>query len=143
MDRRPDRGVAGGPAALKAFALWILILVLAVANGAAREAVLLKHLERSTAFTLSGLLLIACILAVALLSIGWLGRLTATSYVLVGGVWLVLTLAFEIGFGLMRGQSLPALFDAYRFKDGNIWPIVLAVVGAAPVFAAYARGLLR
>jgi hypothetical protein len=129
--------------ALKAFALWFLILVLAIANGALREGVLLRSLERSTAFTLSGLLLITCILAVALVSIGWLGRLTVAQYALVGVFWLGLTLAFEFGFGLLRGQSLAALLDAYRFKDGNIWPIVLAVTAAAPLFAAYLRGLVR
>jgi hypothetical protein len=140
MGRSPS---TGGLVALKAFALWLLILVLAIANGALREAILLKHLERGTAVTLSGLLLIACILAVALMAIPWLGSLTVANYALVGAFWLLLTLAFEFGFGLMRGQTLPALLDAYRFKDGNIWPIVLAVVGAAPVLAAYARGLLR
>ena len=129
--------------ALKAFALWFLILALAIANGALREGVLLKSLERSTAFTVSGLLLITCILAVALVSIGWLGRLTLAQYALVGVFWLGLTLAFEFGFGLLRGQSLAALLDAYRFKDGNIWPIVLAVTAAAPLFAAYLRGLVR
>jgi hypothetical protein len=129
--------------ALKAFALWLLILLLAIANGALREGVLLKSLERSTAFTVSGLLLITCILAVALLSIGWLGRLTLAQYALVGVFWLGLTLAFEFGFGLLRGQSMSALLDAYRFKDGNIWPIVLAVTAAAPLFAAYLRGLVR
>ena len=130
-------------AALKAFALWLLILLLAIANGALREGVLLKSLERGTAFTLSGLVLIACVLAVALTAIGWLGRLTVAQYALVGAFWLLLTLAFEFGFGLLRGQSLAALLDAYRFKDGNIWPIVLAVAAAAPLFAAYLRGLVR
>ena len=85
----------------------------------------------------------SCILAVALVSIGWLGRLTVAQYALVGAFWLLLTLAFEFGFGLLRGQSLAALLDAYRFKDGNIWPIVLAVTAAAPLFAAYLRGLVR
>ena len=132
-----------GSTALKAFALWLLILVLAIANGSLREGVLLGWLERSTAFTLSGLILIACILAVALVAVPWLGSLTVAQYALVGAFWLLLTLAFEFGFGLLRGQSLATLLDAYRFKDGNIWPIVLAAVAAAPVFAAYARGLLR
>ena len=131
------------PVALKAFALWLLILVLAIANGALRESLLLGWLERSAAFTLSGAILIACILAVALTSIGWLGKLSVAQYALVGAFWLLLTLAFEFSFGLLRGESLAALLDAYRFKDGNIWPIVLAVTVAAPLFAAYLRGLVR
>ena len=129
---------------LKALGLWLLVLALAVLNGGLREGLLLKVLPRSSAFTVSGLLLIGCVLAVALLSVRWLGRLTFTQYALVGLLWLILTLVFEFGFGLLlRGQSLPSQLEAYRFREGNIWPIVLAVVAVAPAFAAYVRGELK
>lgn len=128
--------------ALKALGLWLFILVLAIVNGALREAVLLQLLPRSAAFTLSGLLLMGCVLTVALLSIQWLGRLRLAQYAGVGLLWLVLTLAFEFGFGLLvRGESLASLLDAYRFRDGNIWPLVLVVVATAPALAAQVRGL--
>jgi hypothetical protein len=128
--------------AVKALALWLLILAGAVVNGGLREVVLLKMLPRSTAFTVSGLLLIACVLIVALLFIKWLGQLSFARYAAVGLLWLLLTLAFEFGFGLLaRGESLASLLEAYRIRDGNIWPIVLAVVAVAPDFAAYVRGL--
>ena len=86
--------------------------------------------------------MIACVLIVALLSVKWLGQLSFAQYAGVGLLWLLLTLAFEFGFGLLvRGESLVALLEAYRFREGNIWPIVLVVVAAAPAFAAYVRGL--
>ena len=126
--------------ALKAFGLWVVILLLAIANGAFREGILLEALPRSTAFMASGLLLILCIFAVALLLIPWLGRLSVARYVLVGLLWVVLTVAFEFGFGLLvRGQPLSLLLEAYRFRDGNIWPLVLAVVAAAPAAAGWFR----
>jgi hypothetical protein len=125
---------------LRAFALWLLILVFAVANGGFREAVLLNTLPRDTAYTLSGLLLIACILGIAILTITWLGKLTSPQYALVGVMWLVLTLAFEFGFGLLvRNQTVDTLLEAYRFKDGNIWPVVLVVITIAPTIAARLR----
>jgi hypothetical protein len=128
---------------LKALAVWLAILALAVANGALREGVLLARLSRSAAFTLSGILLIACILLVALLSIRWLGASTASQCVAVGLFWLALTLVFEFGFGLLvRGQSLSTVLDAYRFRQGNLWPLVLLVVAVAPAIAAFARGVL-
>jgi hypothetical protein len=129
---------------LKTLALWLIILVLAIVNGAFREAVLLKVLPRSTAYIASGLLLIAFVLIVALFCIKWLGRLSFAQYVGIGLLWLALTLVFEFAFGLLvRGESLASLLDAYRFREGNMWPIVLAVVAAAPAFAAYIRGLCR
>jgi hypothetical protein len=125
---------------LRAFALWLLILVFAVANGGFREDVLLNALPRDTAYTLSGLLLIACILGIAILTITWLGKLTSPQYALVGVMWLVLTLAFEFGFGLLvRNQTVDTLLEAYRFKDGNIWPVVLVVITIAPTIAARLR----
>lgn len=120
----------------KSIAVWFLILVLAIANGALREGVLLKAVPRSSAFVLSGTILISCILTVSILSIHWLGRLTIWQYVLVGALWLALTLAFEFGFGmLIRGQSLAFVLEGYRFKDGNIWPLVLLAIAVAPLFA--------
>jgi len=126
--------------ALRAFALWLLILVFAIANGGFREAVLLKAFARDTAYTLSGILLIACILGIAILTIKWLGKLTYPQYALVGVLWLTLTLTFEFGFGLLiRHETLDSLLEAYQFKDGNIWPIVLLTTAAAPTIAARLR----
>ncbi len=60
----------------------------------------------------------------------------------VGLGWLVLTLIFEFGFGLLRGKSLPELLQAYTFTDGNLWPVVLVVTVFAPWLAARLRGWL-
>ena len=125
--------------ARRAFALWLLILVFAIANGGFREAVLLNTFPRDTAYTLSGLLLIACILGIAILTIKWLGKLTYPQYALIGVLWLFLTIAFEFGFGLLRHQTMDSLLEAYQFKDGNIWPIVLVVTTIAPAIAARIR----
>lgn len=127
---------------LKLLALWFAILLLAVANGGLREAVLLKSFDRSSAFITSGLLLMTCVLLVAILSIKWLGPMTLARCAYAGLLWLALTLAFEFGFGLLRGQSMATLLDAYRFRDGNIWPLVLVVVALAPAVAALVRGTL-
>lgn len=128
---------------LKAIALWLLILGFAVANGGLREVFLLPALPRYLAFTVSGILLIACVLGVAVLFIPWLGTLNSFEYLFVGMLWLALTLGFEFSFGLLvRGESLSSLFEAYRFKDGNIWPLVLVAVVMAPLVGAIARRLL-
>jgi hypothetical protein len=58
-----------------------------------------------------------------------------------GGVWLVLTVAFEFVFGrLVMGKSWSALLGAYTFEGGNLWPLVLAVVLLAPPLAAHVIG---
>ncbi|WP_111643424.1 hypothetical protein [Marinimicrobium alkaliphilum] len=126
--------------ALKALVIWGSILVLAVANGALRESVLIPGVGTPAAFVLSGLLLSILIIGVAYLSLPWLQISRPVQLWAVGLGWLALTLVFEFSFGLWQGKSWPELFEAYTFKDGNIWPIVLAATALAPYIAAQLRG---
>ena len=123
----------------KALIVWLGILVLAVTNGLLREAVLLPALGTPVAPVLSGLLLSALIIGVAWVSLPWLRLRNAAQFWLVGFGWLALTLVFEFSFGLAQGKSWPALLEAYTFREGNIWPIVLVVTACAPVIAAKLR----
>jgi hypothetical protein len=127
---------------LKSLAIWLLLLVLAVGNGALRESVLLKVLPHTAAFVCSGVLLMAAVVLVSIATIGWLGRLNLSTCLLVGILWLALTIGFEFSFGLARGRSLSTLLDAYRFRGGDLWPEVLLIIALAPAIGAYCRGLL-
>jgi hypothetical protein len=125
---------------LKALALWLLILVLAIANGLLREAVLVPALGRFAGLVASGIALSLLILLVALLAAPWYGRLEAGRYWLIGAGWLVLTVAFEFGMGrVVQHKPWHELLEAYTFSGGNIWPAVLLTVLVAPRLAAWAR----
>ncbi|HWP13174.1 MAG TPA: hypothetical protein VNN06_15235 [Ramlibacter sp.] len=124
----------------KAFAVWLAILALAVANGILREAVLIPALGRLTGLTASGVVLSLLILLVALFAAPWYGRLDAGRYWQIGAMWLVLTLVFEFGMGrLVSHKPWQELLEAYTFSGGNIWPAVLVVVLVAPRIAAWVR----
>jgi hypothetical protein len=124
----------------KALAVWFGILLLAIANGAFREAMLIPRLGAPAGLVLNGALLSLLILAVAYLSLPWLATRRASHLWGIGLGWLVLILAFEFSFGLWQGKSWSTLLEAYTFKGGNIWPVVLAVTTAAPYVAARLRG---
>jgi hypothetical protein len=126
---------------LKATGVWLVILVCAVLNGGFREALLVPALGEPVALLLSGVLLSVAILAVSLLLVPALGRLRSSQCLYVGLLWLCLTLIFEFGFGrLVQHQSWRQLLEAYTFKDGNLWPLVLAVTFIAPLLAVRVRG---
>jgi hypothetical protein len=125
--------------ALKALAVWLSILGLAIANGLFRESVLLPAFGIPSAFILSGLLLSALIITVTWLSLPWLRLRRPGQVWLVGFGWLALTLVFEFSFGLAQGKSWPVMLEAYTFKDGNLWPVVLAVTTCAPFIAEKMR----
>jgi hypothetical protein len=125
---------------VKASGVWLLILVCAVLNGALREAVLLPAFDKSIAFVVSGVLLSTCIFALSIILVPRLGALSVGQSLWLGVFWLVLTLAFEFGFGrLVQERSWSELFQAYTFDDGNIWPLVLVVTFFSPVIAVRMR----
>lgn len=114
--------------------------MLAVADGALREAILIPQLGTRAGLVLSGALLSSFILAVAYLALPWLATRRAAHLWAVGLGWLALTLVFEFSFGLWQGKSWPVLLAAYTFKGGNIWPVVLGLTALAPSIAARLRG---
>ncbi|MBU1191979.1 MAG: hypothetical protein KKE76_09720 [Gammaproteobacteria bacterium] len=124
----------------KAVLVWAGILVLAVVNGAVREAVIIPALGLPYALILSGVLLMLLIFLVTYLSLPWLDTRKTTQLIVIGFGWLCLTLAFEFSFGLLQGKSISELLDAYTFNDGNIWPLVLLATASAPYLAAKFRG---
>jgi hypothetical protein len=126
---------------LKALAIWLVILVLAIANGLLRESVLFPAFGNPLSLVLSGLLLCALIIFVAYLSLPWLEINRSGQLWAVGLGWLALTLVFEFSFGIMQGKSFSELLEAYTLRGGNLWVVVLATTALAPYLAAKLRGI--
>ena len=128
---------------LKALVLWFGILVLAAANGTLREKVLIPAFGNTAGLISSGVILSACIFSVALAAAPWYGPLTSNQWLLIGAFWLVLTLMFEFSFGrFIQHKNWAELLEAYTFKGGNIWPLVLVATSIAPWCAGKIRGLI-
>lgn len=128
---------------LQSLLAWLLILVLAIANGLLRESVLIPSFGRTGALIASGLLLSVLIALVGYLFVR-LRRVTVPQGLRIGTGWLALTLAFEFAFGrYVQHKPWEELFAAYTFQDGNLWPLVLAVTLLAPPAAALLRARMR
>jgi len=124
----------------KAAALWLVILILAILNGALREKVLMPVMGDVPGLVASGVILSLCIFLVAFAAVPWYGQMTVQRWLRVGLFWLALTLAFELGFGLfVQHKSLVEVLDAYTFRGGNLWPVVLAATVFSPWLAARLR----
>jgi hypothetical protein len=127
---------------IKSVVIWAAILVLAMLNGTLREFVLVPLFGKTAGLVTSGLLLAGLVFAVAYGSIPLLGSHPPGTFVAIGVGWLLLTLAFEFSFGLLRGKPLAEILSAYAFRDGNLWSLVLVVTALAPWMAARLRGFL-
>jgi hypothetical protein len=121
---------------LRAAAVWGLLLVFAITNGAVREALLAPWLGAQAGHVLSTLILCAAILLIALLSIRWIAPRGRRGAVLVGVTWLALTLVFEFLAGhYLFGDSWEKLLADYNLLRGRLWILVLMATLFAPAWA--------
>jgi hypothetical protein len=127
----------------RALAVWFGLLVMAFANGALREVVLAPAIGTAPAHVVSSLLLSAAIVVLAWFTMPWIGPDSIASASTVGGMWLVLTLAFEVLAGrYLFGHPWERIWADYNLLRGRIWILVLITVLLAPMATARAQRLL-
>jgi hypothetical protein len=118
---------------LRALLVWLLLVALAVLNGALREALLAPRLGAPAGHVASTLSLAALILLVAWHTIRWIAPGSGRRAWAVGLLWLFLTLAFEVLAGhYLLGHPWPALLADYDLRRGRVWPLVLLATLVAP-----------
>ena len=127
--------------AFRTLAIWLVLLVVAIANGGFRQSVLIPRVGTQAGHIISTLMLCAGILIATCAAARWLSPSTPRDAITIGAAWLALTLAFEFGFGRYRGKSWGELFADYNVLKGRIWILVLVTTAAAPWLMARARGL--
>ncbi len=126
---------------LRAIAVWALLMSLEVVHGVARTrylAPVVGDFQARQLAVFSGSLLI---LSIACLTIRWLRVISAGGLVSIGGMWMVLTLAFEIGLGRRLGYTWDRIASDYNLLDGGLMIIGLAVMAMAPWIASRIRRL--
>lgn len=109
------------------------MLLLAVLNGVVREFLLKAPLGELRAQQLSTVtLLILFSIYIWLVIRHWTPESLPQS-LWIGLLWLVLTLAFEFGFGrFVGGRSWSALLEEYNLPAGRVWVFIPAWVAVAP-----------
>ncbi|MBI4463852.1 MAG: hypothetical protein HY647_04020 [Acidobacteria bacterium] len=127
---------------VKAAGIWILFVPLAILNGIVREKLLVPWLGQTGALPLSGVLLSVLIFLLTLLLLPFLKVSIAFQYWVVGGLWFLLTIAFEFLFGhYVVGESWTKLWEVFNVFEGNLWLLALLTTACSPYLAARLRGL--
>ena len=128
---------------LRAAAIWLLLVILAILNGTVRNYLLAPLTGNGAAHIISSVTLSILIFATAWLFIGWIHPATAAQVLGVSIFWLLLTVLFEFGAGhyLFKNPWEKLLADYNIFK-GRVWILVLFATLLAPYWAARARGLI-
>ena len=114
-------------------AAWLLMMLLAILNGAFREAFLTERFGELRAHQLSTLTLFLLLsVFVWILVRIWAPESSGQAW-RIGFIWLVMTLAFEFGFGhFLAGKPWSELLKDYEVMSGRIWVLIPAWVVVAP-----------
>lgn len=108
------------------------MLLIAIANGSARDLWYKKYLGELRAHqlsTVSFLILLAIYIAFIIKRFPPSSGLWALG---IGLLWVALTLLFEFGFGLLRGNSFKHLLADYNIGKGRLWILIPAWLLLAP-----------
>jgi hypothetical protein len=112
---------------------WLAMPVIGIFNGVIRELTYGKYLGELLAHqisTLTGIVLFG--IYVYFLSKNWMVE-TAGQAVVIGLVWLCLTVAFEFLFGhYVMKHSWQKLLRDYNIQKGRLWLLVLVWITIAP-----------
>jgi hypothetical protein len=113
--------------------VWMLVAVLMVLNGAVRELLLVRLVSRGSADVLSGALGLLIVLAATRPFLRPFAGMNRSALMRISVIWLVLTIAFEFGFGhYVDGKSWEALIGNYAIWRGRLWPVVLLTFVSSP-----------
>ncbi len=125
---------------LKQFLLWFPMIVIAIANAGLRELVLGKYFNELTSHQISTITLIAfCAVYIGLI-LPFLGLKSHNEALILGLIWVLLTVGFEFIFGRVMGTSWQVLFNDYNLLKGRLWSLFLIGLFILPyIFYAFRK----
>lgn len=125
----------------RAVGLWLVIALVETLHGLLRQWLLVPRIGEAASRQLGVAIGSLLILAIALVGIRWLGARTLAQQCRVGLLWVLLTLAFEIGLSLSLGDAPGRLADDYVPARGGFMGLGLLFMALCPAIAARWRGL--
>ncbi len=109
---------------LKYLLLWFPMLLLAILNGAFRERAIVPRTSPGVAHRISTLTLLLLFAAYFYVLVRTVPPGSGKQALQAGLMWLLLTLAFEFGFGRYRGLSYEQMLSEYNILAGKWWVLV-------------------
>ena len=125
----------------RSLVVWSLIIVAETLHGMLRALLLVPAVGEFRSDQIGVFSGSIIILLIAQLTIGWIGTRPTLLLLIIGSLWLVLTVCFELllGRGVM-GMSWEAILAGYDITRGGLMPFGLAVLFFSPLLAARFRG---
>ena len=123
----------------RGFLLWLLIMAVETLHGILRGMFLVPRLGEDTAGKIGLALGSFIVLLLSVLLIRWTRQSGIARLLRLGFLWALLTFAFEIAIGLLRGLDAGQLWAEINPLAGGTMVYSLAVMLLAPLIAAHLR----
>ena len=123
---------------LRAFAVWLILVFVESIHGVLRRLVLEPLIGDFPASQVSVFTGAVLILIVTYLFIAWIKATTGRQLAVVGAMWVLLTVVFEIGLGrFVFNYSWERILSDFNLMRGGFLGLGLAVMGLAPRIASH------
>lgn len=131
---------AGKLVFVRSVVVWLLIICAEIVHGIVRAVLLVPLVGEPRSNQIGVFTGSAIILGIAYLTIRWVGAKRSPELLMVGFVWLMLTMAFEFLFGrLVMGLTWERIAADYNVLDGGLMPFGLLFLFLSPIMSAKLR----
>ncbi|HCS55811.1 MAG TPA: hypothetical protein DIW81_30190 [Planctomycetaceae bacterium] len=124
----------------RVFVIWLILIAAEIIHGILRAVTLAPLVGEFRSNQIGVFTGSVIILVIAYLTIRWIGAKQPRELLLVGLVWWLLTVAFEVMFGrIVMGMSWERIASDYNIFEGGLMPLGLLVLFLSPMIALKLR----
>ena len=125
---------------LRGITVWFLIILVESVHGTLRQLYLAPLVGDVPARRLAVFTGSVLIFLIAVGTARWLGARSTQAALVVGGMWVLLTLCFEFGLGrVVLGYDWPRIVEDYDLSRGGLMGFGLLAMLLSPLVAARIR----
>ncbi len=129
---------------LRSLAIWLLIISAEFVHGILRTLFLEPLIGDFQARQISVFVGSLIILTIAYFSVQWIRAKNIQSLIVVGLIWLILTLMYEISLGrFVFGFSWKKILSDYDISKGGLLPFGLIILTLSPLITYKLRGMTK
>lgn len=125
---------------IRCLPIWLVLILAEIVHGILRTKVLVPIVGEFRSNQIGVFTGSAIILVIAYFTIRWIGAKRHIELLLVGLIWLVLTVAFEVLFGrFVVGLTWERIASDYNVLNGGLMPLGLLFLFFSPMIASKLR----
>ncbi len=125
----------------RAIAIWLVLICAEILHGIGRAVFLVPYVGEIRSNQIGVFIGSVIIFVITMVFVRWIGATRPAQLLMVGCLWLGLTLAFEILFGrFVMDLSWDRLAADYNMLEGGLLPFGLLVLLLSPLVAGKVRG---